>query len=92
VTAILLRISGKVQGVAFRYYMSDKAHELNLSGWVRNRSDGTVEAFCQGNEDSVEIMAKWCRLGPPNAGVDHLEITQMQPDSTVKGFRIRPNF
>ena len=90
--AILLRITGKVQGVAFRYYMSDKAHELNLSGWVRNRSDSSVEAFCQGSEDSVEVMVNWCRLGPPNASVDRLKVTQMQPDSTLKDFRIRPNF
>ncbi len=89
--AILLRITGKVQGVAFRYHMSDKARGLNLTGWVRNRSDGSVEAFCQGSEDSVEIITKWCRFGPPNAGVDHLEVTRMQFDATIKGFRIRPD-
>lgn len=71
-----LRISGRVQGVGFRYYMERKARELGLTGWVRNRRDGTVEATVQGTPEAVEAMIAWARHGPPSALVTDLKTSE----------------
>ena len=62
-----IRIEGRVQGVWFRGWTVQEARHLNLSGWVRNRRDGTVEAFFQGDEASVNKMVYLCFKGPPSA-------------------------
>jgi acylphosphatase len=71
-----LRISGRVQGVGFRFYMERKARELNVSGWVRNRRDGSVEAVVQGAPEVVEAMIAWARRGPSSAVVSDVKITE----------------
>lgn len=58
-------ISGKVQGVGFRYHMQQTARRLNLSGWVRNRRDGRVEAVLIGSKEQVEAGIKWAQQGEP---------------------------
>lgn len=58
-----LLIKGRVQGVFFRATMRKKALELGVHGWVKNKSDGTVEAHLEGNEDAVMKLIKWCREG-----------------------------
>jgi acylphosphatase len=65
-------IYGRVQGVGFRFYMQKKARELGVTGWVRNRSDGSVEAMIQGSPEAVEAMTVWARRGPPSAAVTSL--------------------
>ena len=70
-----LRIRGLVQGVGFRYSMHREAQRLGLTGWVRNRRDGTVEAVVAGPEAAVEALVAWSRLGPPSARVDSVEIS-----------------
>jgi acylphosphatase len=62
-------ISGRVQGVGFRYWMIGEAERLGLTGWVRNLRDGTVEALIEGDEAAVEEMLRLCRRGPPGAQV-----------------------
>ena len=69
-----LDISGRVQGVGFRFYMQRKARELGVTGWVRNRRDGAVEAVIQGEPDRVESMTAWTRRGPPSAVVNEVKI------------------
>ncbi len=71
-----LRISGRVQGVYFRYYAVRKARELGLTGWVRNRRDGTVEAMVQGAPEAVDAMIAWAKRGPPSAMVSAVRITE----------------
>ena len=71
-----LRISGRVQGVGFRIYMERKARELNVTGWVRNRRDGSVEAVAQGGADAVEAMIVWARRGQSSAVVSEVRITE----------------
>lgn len=71
-----LRISGRVQGVGFRFHMERKARELNLTGWVRNRRDGSVEAVVQGAPEAVEAMLAWARRGPSSAVVSEVRITE----------------
>ena len=68
-------ITGRVQGVGFRFYMQRKARELGVAGWVRNRRDGSVEAVVQGAADAVEAMTAWARRGPPSAVVADVNIS-----------------
>jgi len=71
-----LRIEGRVQGVGFRFYMQHKARELGVTGSVRNRLDGTVEAVVQGMPEAVETMITWARRGPRSAIVGEVRVTE----------------
>jgi len=71
-----VRITGRVQGVFFRSWTRDQARELGVSGWVRNASDGSVEAHLEGAPDSVEQMIERMRSGPPSARVEDLQISE----------------
>ena len=72
----LLRIHGRVQGGYFRESMCQKAAELGITGWVRNRRDGTVEALVQGTAEAVGHMLEWAKKGPEMASVTALEVTE----------------
>ena len=72
-----LRISGRVQGVGFRFYLERKAREFNVTGWVRNRRDGSVEAVVQGAPGAVDAMIAWTRRGPSSAVVSEVKITEI---------------
>jgi acylphosphatase len=69
-----LRIHGLVQGVGFRAAMYREAIRLNVTGWVRNRNDGTVEAVIQGPEQSIAMMLAWTHRGPPGGRVDQVDV------------------
>ena len=69
-----LRIRGRVQGVGFRYSMRLEARRLGVTGWVRNRHDGSVEALVQGPDDAVQALIAWTRHGPPGARVTDIAI------------------
>ncbi|BCK88744.1 acylphosphatase [Sideroxyarcus emersonii] len=73
-----LLIHGRVQGVYFRDSMRREAQSLSISGWVRNRSDGTVEAVVQGQADAVDAIVRWAQCGPQLAQVARVE---MEPAS-----------
>jgi len=75
-----LRIHGRVQGVGFRYALAAKAKSLGLSGWVRNRSDGSVEALACGPRAAVDTLIAWAYQGPPAARVDRV-VTADESDS-----------
>lgn len=70
-----LKIHGRVQGVFYRESMSRQALALGVTGWVRNCSDGTVEAMVQGEPDAVGQIVAWARSGPEMARVELVEIT-----------------
>lgn len=72
-----LVIHGRVQGVWFRELMVRQAHQLGIRGWVRNRTDRTVESVIQGSDDAVSSILDWARVGPPLATVTRLESTTM---------------
>lgn len=74
-----LVISGRVQGVGYRDWMARAAQRLGVSGWVRNRSDGTVEALIYGEVDSMEELLRACRLGPRTASVSAIEEEMAEP-------------
>jgi len=67
-----IRVSGRVQGVGFREALREEAERAGLTGWVRNRLDGTVEALLQGEPAQVEAVVDWARRGPPSACVGAL--------------------
>ncbi len=71
---IRVLISGRVQGVCFRACTRDQAQILNLSGWVRNLSDGRVEAVFEGPSDVIDQMLEWCKEGAPSSSVSELEV------------------
>jgi acylphosphatase len=69
-----LRIFGRVQGVFFREAMRERAEQLKVTGWVRNCSDGTVEAIAQGDAFKVGRLIEWAQRGPAAANVDKVEV------------------
>jgi len=81
-------VTGRVQGVFFRDACQRMANGLGLSGWVRNRSDGTVELAAEGPRSALDQLVDWCRDGPPRARVTGLDITD-EPLAGERGFRIR---
>lgn len=81
-------VHGRVQGVWFRQSCRRLAADLDLTGWVRNRTDGTVEALFEGPVDAVARAVAWCRSGPPAAVVTDIEVTEAAP-SGLDGFAVR---
>ncbi len=90
--ALTARITGRVQGVAFRYWTRGEATALGLSGWVRNEADGSVEALFAGDPAAVAEMVGRCHSGPPAARVDGVETTPVAPvppeGAAAAGFQI----
>jgi acylphosphatase len=84
-----VRIEGRVQGVGFRYWTEATATRLGLSGWVRNRRDGSVEAVFSGPADGVAEMLELCRQGPPSARIDRIDTTEAD-DPPPAGFDVMP--
>lgn len=89
-TSRRLRIRGLVQGVYYRESMRQRAQELGVTGWVRNRADGSVEAVVQGEAAYVERMIDWARRGPPAARVDAVEIEPANGEPALAIFEKRP--
>ena len=86
---VRVRIRGRVQGVWYRGWTVDEARRLGLSGWVRNRRDGSVEAVFSGPEHAVRAMIAYCRRGPPGALVR--EVTEEAETGPVgPGFHQAP--
>jgi acylphosphatase len=83
-----LLISGHVQGVFFRDTCRRMAERLGVSGWVRNLSDGSVEAVFEGADGEVGRLMEWSRHGPPRAVVEDV-LVQSEPPEGISGFQIR---
>jgi len=66
-------VTGRVQGVFFRYGVREMANQLGVFGWVKNRWDGAVEALFEGDQDRVKEMIDWCHKGPPDAHVQRVD-------------------
>lgn len=82
-------VSGNVQGVFFRDSTRQKAEELNLTGWVKNTSDGRVEAVFEGPTDEVRQMVDWCENGPSQADVDDVEVEYGEAEGDSESFEVR---
>jgi acylphosphatase len=81
-------VHGDVQGVFFRDSTRERAQSRGVNGWVRNRSDGAVEAVFEGDPEAVESMVRFAREGPGGANVDDVEVTEGEPEG-LSGFEVR---
>ena len=82
-------VKGTVQGVYYRYNALKKAEEYHLTGWVRNRADGSVEMVCEGTEEDINNMVRWCKQGPEGAYVREVETDWKQYTGEFNVFEIR---
>ena len=82
-------IRGLVQGVNFRHYTMVNAQRVNVSGWVRNRADGSVEGCFEGEEADVNALVDWCRTGPSWGRVDEVVEEREQYRGEFTGFEVR---
>ncbi|HEV2593938.1 MAG TPA: acylphosphatase [Sphingomicrobium sp.] len=83
-----VRVTGRVQGVAFRAWTQKSAEELGVRGWVRNCTDGSVEAHLEGDEDLLDELIARMRHGPPFAHVDELTFKTIRTEG-LEGFHLR---
>ncbi len=83
-----VQVRGRVQGVGFRYSFQHEARRLGVSGWVRNRLDGSVEAAVYGPAEAVEKLIEWARHGPPSARVTDVRVNAHE--ARYDGFELRP--
>ncbi len=83
-----LHIFGLVQGVGFRYHFMEQAQGLDITGWVRNRRGGSVEAMIAGTPEAVEALIAWARRGPAAARVERVDVSAAE--GAFVGFELRP--
>ncbi|MEW5790256.1 MAG: acylphosphatase [Pseudomonadota bacterium] len=81
-------VAGRVQGVAFRAHARRRAAELGLAGWVRNRRDGTVEVWAEGDGAALQALLDWLRRGPPLAEVRECRVRWESPRG-MAGFEVQ---
>lgn len=85
--AFFATVSGRVQGVGFRYSAYNEARRLGLSGWVRNTAYGEVDVWAEGGEDAAERFLDWLKRGPPYACVERVDVDPKEP-AGYKNFEI----
>lgn len=83
-----ISVYGEVQGSGFRSWAKDKAFKLNLTGWSRKASDGSIEIFVQGEEDPINAFISLCWDGPSFAHVDDVLVQDASHDKSLIGFEI----
>lgn len=81
-------VSGRVQGVGFRWSAMDAARRLGVVGWVRNAADGSVEVHAEGDPDALERFRAWLKKGPPAARVDSVSVRPIPPSGTFRRFEV----
>lgn len=81
-------VTGRVQGVGMRMACVVEAEREGVAGWVRNRSDGTVEAVLEGEDDAVDQLLRWLHTGPPAARVENVDV-RVEPPQGEHGFSVR---
>ena len=89
VTAMRVVVIGRVQGVGFRWAARRAAERIGVSGWVRNRDDGSVEAHVEGESSRVQAMRAWLEAGPDGSSVRGVEVAEADAEG-LAGFEIRP--
>jgi acylphosphatase len=82
-------VSGRVQGVGFRYFTRDRAHRYGVTGWVRNLPDGGVEFEAQGEAEKVDAFAADIRKGPALSHVSEMTLNELPLEEREEGFEIR---
>jgi acylphosphatase len=87
-TAVTVKVTGRVQGVGFRWYTLQEADRLGVRGWVRNEPDGSVAGHFEGDDVAVDALVQWCRHGPSYAAVRDVAATEARPTG-AEAFHIR---
>jgi acylphosphatase len=82
-------ITGRVQGVGFRFFTEDQARREGLHGWVQNLTDGSVEIMAEGDAEAVERFERHVRHGPPGARIEQIEVDHIAPSGNATGFSVR---
>ena len=85
---IHVKVEGYVQGVGFRYATLQKALNLNIAGWVKNESTGSVSTLLQGSDTSINAMIQWLDTGPPSAKVTKVTTHENEPAPVYTSFKI----
>lgn len=85
-----VRVEGRVQGVSFRYFVAENAQRLNLTGWVRNRWDGSVELIAEGQRPDLDELLAEVRRGPRSSKVLGIKTDWQEATGEFRDFRIRP--
>jgi acylphosphatase len=86
--AVTVRVTGRVQGVSFRWYAAREAERLGVRGWVRNEPDGSVAGHLEGEDDAVDAVVAWLHRGPSYAAVRDVAVTEAAPTGAER-FDIR---
>ena len=82
-------VTGRVQGVGFRYFVQEAADREGVTGYVRNLPDGSVEAYVEGEAEAVIRVERAIRMGPGGARVTHVNVDDEEPAGAYKGFSIK---
>ncbi|HET6558819.1 MAG TPA: acylphosphatase [Prolixibacteraceae bacterium] len=86
---VYIIITGRVQGVGFRYFALDKAEELQITGWVRNTYDGKVEMEACGEAKNLETFIDWMKMGPARAIIHTFSVNDVSPQRNFTNFTVR---
>jgi len=89
VKSVYLVVGGRVQGVGFRYFAWHQAEELQITGWVRNTTDGKVEMEAEGEPQNLENFIDWIKQGPARAVIRTLSASEITPIRNFTKFNIR---
>ena len=81
--AVQARVTGRVQGVSFRWYAQEQARRLGVVGWVRNEPDGSVLVHAEGEDEAVDALVEWCHDGPGFARVQQVAVREAAPSGAV---------
>ena len=81
--AVQARVTGRVQGVSFRWYTREQATALGVTGWVANEPDGSVLLHAEGEDDAVDALVAWCRTGPSMARVADVAVREAAPSDAT---------
>ncbi len=82
-------ITGRVQGVGFRFFVIERAKKLDLSGYVSNNIDGTVEVVAEGDKNDIDTLHEYLKQGPMMAHVENCKVTTKEPTGEFRGFDVR---
>jgi len=89
IKSVYLIITGRVQGVGFRYFAEQKALEFNISGWVKNNPDGSIEIEATGDPENIVVYIDWMKIGPTRAIIKTFSVSEITPIRTFTNFTIR---
>jgi len=86
---VYIKLTGRVQGVAFRYYARSMACRLGVKGWIRNMINGDVEVMAEGNKENISRMIEWCKKGPRMAHVEDITLSWLPYTGEFLDFNIK---